>query len=444
MDGILNFVLGVVVIVVGLAVSIGLHEVGHLLPAKRFGVKVPQYMIGFGPTLFSWRRGETEYGIKAIPLGGYISMIGMYPPGPNAENSTTDGFFRRMIQDARTANGEGIEPGDENRVFFKLPVRKRLVIMLGGPLMNLLLATALFAVLLSGIGLAKPGTSVATVAECVVPAGSSQTECAASDPLSPAAAAGIQPGDQLETLNGIKITDWSVFSQLVADSPGVPLRLVVTREINGVPERVTMQLTPQLSERFVLDERGQILEENGEPVTEARGFVGIGPATELQPQPLSELGPFMLDSVGSVFTALIALPQNLFGVAESTITGTERDPNGPLSVVGIGRVAGEIAANEDVPVLSKAAGLLGMIASLNLFLFAFNLIPLLPLDGGHIAASLWEAIRRRFAKWFGRPDPGPVDAAKLVPLTFVVVVAMLGMTALLVVADIVNPIRLFG
>ena len=156
--------------VVGLAVSIALHELGHLWPAKKFGVRVGQYMIGFGPTLWSKRIGETQYGIKAIPLGGYISMAGMYPPSPKQLAAAASGqrsgragggFFATMVQDARSANDETLLSEDDERVFYKLPVWKRVVIMLGGPVMNLLFAIVLFAILLSGIGVQSATTTVA-------------------------------------------------------------------------------------------------------------------------------------------------------------------------------------------------------------------------------------------------------------------------------------------
>ncbi len=181
---VIAFVIGVVLLVVGLAVSIALHELGHLLPAKKFGVRVGQYMIGFGPTLWSRRRGETEYGFKAIPLGGYISMAGMYPPSPTLrrKNGTVGtghrtgraggGFFATMVQDARTANDETLLSEDDDRVFYRLPVWQRVVIMLGGPVMNLLLAIVLFAILLSGIGVQTATTTVQSVSECVIPVGS--------------------------------------------------------------------------------------------------------------------------------------------------------------------------------------------------------------------------------------------------------------------------------
>ncbi|HET8779285.1 MAG TPA: site-2 protease family protein, partial [Agromyces sp.] len=162
MESVLAFILGVVIIALGLAVSIGLHEIGHLVPAKLFKVKVTQYMIGFGPTVWSKRKGETEYGVKAIPLGGYISMIGMFPPakGEQAKADST-GFFRGLVQDARDSSTESITDGDEHRAFYRLPVWKRIVVMLGGPLMNLVLAVVLFGVLLMGLGIAQPSTTIA-------------------------------------------------------------------------------------------------------------------------------------------------------------------------------------------------------------------------------------------------------------------------------------------
>lgn len=186
----LAYVIGFAVVLVGVAISIALHELGHLIPAKLFRVKVTKYMIGFGPTLFSRKRGETEYGIKALPLGGYISMAGMFPPATTAEGKSAErGFFRGLIQEARDASAD---PNvEETRVFYKLAVWKRIIIMLGGPVMNLLLATVFFIVLLCGMGISVPSTTVGSVSQCVIPASdSTRTTCTATDPKAPAAAAG--------------------------------------------------------------------------------------------------------------------------------------------------------------------------------------------------------------------------------------------------------------
>ena len=173
MSPILLFILGVVFVAIGIAVSIALHEVGHLVPAKLFKVRVTKYMIGFGPTLWSKRKGETEYGVKAIPLGGYVSMIGMYPP--NKDDGTvrpsSTGMFQTLATEARSMAHEEVGPEDGNRVFYRLPVWKKIIVMLGGPAMNLLIGVVLTAVLLMGFGVATATTTIADVSKCQVAAG---------------------------------------------------------------------------------------------------------------------------------------------------------------------------------------------------------------------------------------------------------------------------------
>ena len=187
MESALLFVLGIIIILIGLAVSIALHELGHLVPAKLFGVKVAQYMIGFGPTIFSRRRGETEYGVKAIPLGGYISMAGMYPParaGQRGRTATT-GMFEVLVQDADAQpHVDTVE--EERRAFYRLPVWKRVIIMVGGPFMNLVLAVVFTAIVLCGFGIPQSTTTIGSVSECLVPVTADRTDCAAGDPDAPA------------------------------------------------------------------------------------------------------------------------------------------------------------------------------------------------------------------------------------------------------------------
>ena len=437
----LAFVIGVVIIVIGLAVSIGLHEIGHLVPAKLFGVKVTQYMIGFGPTIWSKRKGETEYGVKAIPLGGYISMIGMFPPakGERVQADST-GFFRGLVQDARDSSMESITPGDEERAFYRLPVWKRIIVMFGGPFMNLVLAVVLFGVLLMGFGVAQPSTTVGSVSACALPATSERQTCEPGDPAAPGAAAGIEPGDRIVSVAGQPIDSWNESTAIIRDHPDEAVELVVVRD----GEEVTLEVTPMLSERYATDENGQVVTDaSGEPITVQAGFVGISPASETVQQPVTAVLPAVGENVAGVAAIIVNLPQRMVDVWNAAFGSEERDPNGPISVVGVGRVAGEIASLDEIPLASKAAGLVGILASLNIALFVFNLIPLLPLDGGHIAGALWEAIRRGFAKLFRRPDPGPVDLAKLMPLTFGVVLVLGAMSALLIYADIVKPVTLF-
>ncbi|MEF2978192.1 M50 family metallopeptidase [Subtercola sp. YIM 133946] len=444
MENVLLFVVGVLIIAVGLGVSIALHEVGHLVPAKKFGVKVTQYMIGFGPTIFSRRRGETQYGVKAFPLGGYISMVGMFPPAKpgGTLRRTSTGFFNSLVQDARKASSDSIGD-DDSRAFYTLPVYKRVIIMLGGPTMNLLLGILFFAIVLCGFGVAGASTTVGSVSACVLPASSTSTTCAASDPVSPGAAAGILPGDRIVSINGTPIDSWSDSTDIIRDSAGVPLTFVVER----AGADVTLTVTPLLTERNVTEvvnnQTVTKTDATGAAVTENVGFVGIGYATELQPQPITSVLPFVGENVAGVANTIFNLPQRLSSVAQAAFGGGERSADSPMSVVGVGRVAGEIATI-DIPLQSKVATLIGLLGSVNIGLFVINLVPLMPLDGGHIAGALWEGLRRRIAKLFGRRDPGPVDTARLMPLTFVVVVFLGGVSALLMYADIVNPVNLFG
>ena len=441
MEAVLLYILGVLVVVVGLAVSIGLHELGHLWPAKLFGVRVGQWMIGFGPTIFSFRKGETEYGMKWIPLGGYISMSGMFPPlkpGGESRDAST-GFLDTLVQDARDSSADTIHAGEEERSFWRLATWKRIVIMLGGPIMNLVLATVLYAVVLVGFGIAVPSTTVASVSECVIAASEERAECEPGDPLAPAAQAGIQPGDRIVAIDGQPIDGWGDIQGSIRDLAGDRVPFVVER--GG--EELTLQVEPLASERYIFDDTGQIVESGGEPVTETIGFVGVGPQYAVEQQPVTAVLPAVADNVMRVGELIINLPQRLVDVAEAAFGTEERDPNGPMSVVGVGRMAGEIAALDQIPILERVSAMVQLLASLNVALFVFNLIPLMPLDGGHILGAVVDAVRRGWARMRGRVA-APLDTAKWVPLTLAVTAVLGIMSALLIYADIVKPISIFG
>ena len=457
---ILLFIIGVLVMVVAVAFSIGLHEVGHLVPAKRFGVRVPQYMIGFGKTIFSFKRGETEYGFKAIPLGGYIAMIGMYPPAKNKGNvgatdapilrKSSTGMFQQMADEARHAAAEQLQPGDEDRVFYKLPVYKRIIIMLGGPTMNLLIGIVMIGIVTVGFGVPTQTSTVDEVYQCVVPLGqegdrdsSVNNGCLASDAPGPAYAAGLRPGDTVTSFDGAPVgnTDWVTLTQSIRSHAGESVPL--TYERDGAEHSTS--ITPYKTERPVINGEGQLVTDaSGAAKTVEVGFIGMGSEVQNISQPVSAVLPAVWTQVKGVTAVVLDLPARMAAVGKAAFSDTPRDPNGPISVVGVGRIAGEISATNLIGINDKVASLISLIGGLNIALFVFNLIPLLPLDGGHIIGALFESVRRFFAKLFKRPDPGPVDIAKLLPLTYIVAVGMLVMGAVLIYADIVKPVSIFG
>lgn len=446
------FVLGVLFVAVGVALSIALHEIGHLVPAKKFGVKVTQYMVGFGPTVWSRRRGETEYGIKAIPLGGYIRMIGMFPPLPGSDptklRGSSTGRFSQLMDQARSDSMDEVTPGDEDRVFYKLSVPKKVIIMLGGPTMNLLIGFVLLTGIITiyGLPVSQNGAVVASVSECVVPASaSSQTACKDTDPKTPAFRAGLQTGDVLLSVDGQAITPGESVSDLVRPRANQATTVVFTRD--GQERSVT--LTPVKNSVAQVDESGKaVLGADGQPVVVEAGFLGIRSSvpTVIERQPLTAAPGFVWDGVVQTAGVVVHIPQKMVAVGQAAFGSGERDPNGPMSVVGVGRVGGEIAAADLGPqgTSAKVVTLISLVASLNLALFVFNLIPLLPLDGGHVAGALWEGLKRRGARLLGKADPGHVDVAKALPVAYTMAVLLITMSALLIYADVVKPIKFFG
>jgi membrane-associated protease RseP (regulator of RpoE activity) len=429
---VLLYILGILVVLLGIALSIGLHEIGHLVPAKVFGIKVKQYMIGFGPTVFSKRRGETEYGIKAFPLGGYILMEGMYPP----ERKPYRGPFSKWISEARAEVRKDLDPADENRQFYKLSAWKKLIIMLGGPTMNLILGVALIVGALSGIGQMQNSMNINQVYDCID--ASADGSCPVGAALSPAALAGILPGDEVVTAGGKDVAIWDEVIEIMSQNPGGATELVVDRD----GERVSLSITPVFMERQLFDSNNVALQdENGFPLTELRPIIGVQLLPQQQPVPVVEATGFALGATAAMFGFIFELPQQVYQVAQSTFGFAERDPNGAVSILGVGQLAGEVSS-ANAPVDARLASLLLLIGTLNLALFAFNLIPLLPLDGGHVVGAIYESVKRRGGRLLLRRDPGPIDTAKALPIAYAVWALLLFTGLLLILADIVNPIGL--
>lgn len=453
---VLAYIVGVLVLAVGVAASIALHEIGHLVPAKKFGVRVTQYMVGFGPTVWSRHRGETEYGIKAIPLGGYIRMIGMFPPrkgqDPSMVRASSTGRFSQLADEARKASLEELRPGDEDRVFYKLPVHRKVIIMLGGPFMNFVIGAVLLTILVTAHGVlaAQDGARVAAVAQCVKTyeeAQADSTSCSGA-PDTPANAAGLLPGDQIVTINGQVVKTSADVGRFVRPRVGQATEIVVLR--NGVEK--TLTATPILNSLPAYDDRGQpILGADGQQKVIETGYLGISSSGVLdyEAQPVTAVPGIIGDNLWRTAGALVKIPQKMVGVWNAAFSGQERDLESPISVVGVGRVAGDVSAGKLDHLVGESWGdkawfLVMLVASLNFMLFVFNLIPLLPLDGGHVAGALWEGVKKGWARLRGNPDPGHVDVAKALPVAYAVSLGLLVMSALLIYADIVNPINLGG
>jgi membrane-associated protease RseP (regulator of RpoE activity) len=431
----LLYAVGVLVFAVGVAASIALHECGHMVPAKRFGVKVTQFFVGFGRTVWSTRRRETEYGLKAVPLGGYVKLVGMLPPakGETRPRSGNTGLFAQLVSDARAAEYEHVRPGDEERLFYRLAWWKKVVVMSGGPLVNLAIAFVLFAGIFGLYGTLEPTTTVATVSRCVVPAEEEGRACTAADPASPAFAAGLLPGDRIVSFNGTPVAEWQDLVGLIRGNADG--QAVIRYERDG--EVLTAATSTTVKSVRALDDDGAATEG-----FEEAGFLGVESTVTRQRHGLlftaAEMGRMTWETV----KALGTLPAKVYGVGRAVVGLEERAQDSPVSVVGAGRVAGEITSDRTSPVVERVVFLASLLAGLNLFVGMFNFIPLLPLDGGHIAGALYEGVRRGVARVLHRPDPGHVDVAKLLPVAYVVACALLVMGLVLIAGDIVAPVRL--
>jgi membrane-associated protease RseP (regulator of RpoE activity) len=393
--------LGVLVFVIGLLGSVMLHEAGHFATARRFGMKATQFFVGFGPTLWSTRRGETEYGVKAVPAGGFVKIVGMTPL-------------------------EEVEPGDEDRAFYRQPAGRKLVVLSAGSLVHFALCILLILIALVAFGTprVKPGAEINSVTACI--ADDVKATCQSKGAVrSPASAAGLEPGDVLLSVDGVPVEDTDEVRARIKASAGTTVRVVFRRD--GRPQY--RDITPA-----VLNRPGE-----KRPI----GVLGV----TMRPYVVREHdGPVGLTrETGSTLQLLVTGTWNTLTHKLGTIGkvyGPDRDPSGFVGVVGVGRISGEIATLDE-PVSDRAYGLVLTLAALNLFVGVFNLLPLLPLDGGHIAIVAFETVRDRIRRMRGYSgELQRVDMNKLMPLTFAVAVLFAGFTLFLLGADIVNPITL--
>ncbi|GGY35713.1 M50 family metallopeptidase [Streptomyces omiyaensis] len=430
----LLYVLGIVLFALGLLVSIAWHELGHLSTAKLFGIRVPQYMVGFGPTIWSKKRGETEYGIKAIPAGGYIRMIGMFPPGEDGKvEARSTSPWRSMIEDAREASYEELQPGDESRLFYTRKPWKRVIVMFAGPFMNLVLALGLFYGSMMTLGVEGQTTKVAGVQKCVIEQDAKRDSCVKSDPVSPAFAAGLKDGDRIVAFNGTPVSDWDTLSDHIRDTIGAA---TVTVERDG--RRIDLHPTLVANKVLKKDEDGQVVR----PLAYVdAGYLGFQSATEVAPLGFGQTTERMGDLLENGVHSVIALPGKIPGLWDATFGDGERAEDSPVGVVGAARITGELM-NIEAPPTTILVMFMNLLVFFNVSLFLFNMLPLLPLDGGHIAGALWESVRRKTARIFKRPDPGPFDVAKLMPAAYVVAGVFVCFTLLVLAADIVNPVKL--
>lgn len=405
----MGFAIGFILFALGITASVALHECGHMWAAQATGMKVRRYFIGFGPKVFSFRRGETEYGLKALPLGGFCDIAGM------------------------TALDE-IDPEDLDRAMYRQATWKRLVVMFGGIAMNFVLGFVLVVILAVGWGLPRldspPDNQIAVSNVCSDKPDGSHPSCPGAGP---AQQAGMRRGDKIVAVDGTPVKNITQIADHTKNHTG-PIDYTVERD--GQTLHITV--TPEQVATYPIDPKTN--KPSSSPVMADKVGVSQDYYDTTHYNVLSAI-PGSIVFTGQMFEktfeSLAQMPTKVVNLWHA-VTGGARDPNTPISVYGASKIGGETAEHGlwNVFIL--------VLASLNFFLGAFNLLPLLPLDGGHIAVVLYEKIRNVLRGRRGLDAGGPVDYMKLLPATYVVVVIGGAYMVLVLAADIINPIKLFN
>jgi membrane-associated protease RseP (regulator of RpoE activity) len=393
----MSLLIGWAIFIAALLISITLHEAGHLVTAKRFGMKATQFFAGFGPTIWSRQKGETEYGIKAVPLGGFVKIIGM-------------------------TSLEDVDPEDEPRSLRSKPGWQRVIVLAAGSAMHFVLAAVLLFGLFLGVGLASQDTTKIGVVDSCVPASQTATACSSSDPRSPARLAGLREGDKIVAFAGKPVRSWTDLSSAIrAKKAGSVAAVTILRD--------GKQITIAAKLAAIKGRSGGFL-----GVSPAIVYSRVGPA-----RAVTATGSFVGTVVSGSAAVITELPKaipKLFAHDRSSTAGGK-----VTSIVGAGDATGQvIGANFGWQ--EKVTFTVLIIASLNIFVGLFNLLPLLPLDGGHIAVVLYERARAYVARLRGRPDPGLVDMRKLIPVSFGIFAILVFIGLMLIMADLVNPVRI--
>ena len=401
----MNFlgVAGVIAFIVALLFSVMVHEAGHFLTARRFDMKVTEFFLGFGKRIWSFTRGETEFGIKAIPAGGYCRIVGM-------------------------SVNEEMEESDRGRAFYLASAPKRLIVLGAGSFLHFVLGFLILVLLLAGVGTTAISNKVGEVVPCIISnsTGAADAKCAPDAPPSPAKAAGLMVGDEITAINGAPIKDWSTAVKKIRNSPNQELTLTIKRGSSTL----TVPITP------------------GTRILDGKKIGIIGVSNTLENRKLSiyravtNSGTLTWDLTKSSVTSLISLPTKIPALFRQTFFHETRDATGLVGVVGVARVSAQTASDPKLASREKIATFLLIIASLNIFVGLFNLLPLLPLDGGHMAIAVIDGLRRARARRKGSPAPPEIDVERLMPLTMAVFAILAVLSLLLLAADIFNPINL--